>query len=61
MGLSLETISQSLEVGRSIKLQSNCAHHSVTWVANEIELDQILEYTTAVQFLVADRGQLTHP
>jgi hypothetical protein len=56
-GLSLETVADSLATGRSIKLNSDCAYHSVTWVANEIERNQIQEYTAAVQFFVAGRGQ----
>jgi hypothetical protein len=54
VGLVLETISDRLATGRSIKLDCKCAHHSVTWVANEIERNQIREYTAAVQFFVAD-------
>jgi hypothetical protein len=50
VGLELETISDRLATGRSIKLDCNCAHHSVTWVANEVERSQIREYTAAVQF-----------
>jgi hypothetical protein len=57
--LSFETISHSLATGRSIKLYSNCAHHSVTWVANEIERSQIREYTAAAQFFVPGNGQRT--
>jgi hypothetical protein len=57
VGLELETISERLATGRSIKLDCNCAHHSVTWVANEVERSQIREYTAAVQFFVAGKGQ----
>jgi hypothetical protein len=59
VGLSLETISDCLAAGRSIKLHSDCAHHRVTWVANEIERSQIREYTAAVQYFVAGKGQRT--
>ena len=59
VGLELETISDRLATGRSIKLDCNCAHHSVTWVANEIERSQILEYTAAVQYFVAEKRQRT--
>jgi hypothetical protein len=59
VGLGLETISHSLATGRSIKLYCDCAHHSVMWVANEIERSQIREYTAAVQLFVAERGQRT--
>ena len=59
VGLSLETISDSLAAGRSIKLHCDCTHHRVTWVANEIERSQIREYTAAVQFFMAGKGQRT--
>ena len=49
VGLGLKTIWDRLATGRSIKLYCNCAHHSVTWVANEIERGQIREYTAAVR------------
>jgi hypothetical protein len=57
VGLGLETIWDRLATGRSIKLNCNCAHHSVTWVANEIERGQIREYTVAVQLSVAEKAQ----
>jgi hypothetical protein len=57
VGLGLDTTSDRLATDRSIKLYCNCAHHSVTWVANEIERDQIREYTAAVQFYVAEKWQ----
>jgi hypothetical protein len=57
VGLGLETIWDRLATGRSIKLNCNCAHHSVTWVANEIERGQIREYTAAVQLSVAEKAQ----
>jgi hypothetical protein len=57
IGLGLDTISDRLATDRSIKLYCNCPHHSVTWVANEIERDQIREYTEAVQFFVAEAGR----
>jgi hypothetical protein len=57
VGLSIDAISDSLATGRSIKLDCNCAHHSVTWVANEIERGQIREYAAAVEFCVAEQGQ----
>ena len=59
VGLGLETISERLATGRSIKLDCNCAHHSVTWVANEIERGQIREYTAEVQHFVAEKRQRT--
>ena len=59
VGLGLETISDRLATGRSIKLYCECAHHSVTWVANEVERSQIREYTAAVQFFLAEKGQGT--
>ena len=57
VGLALEPTWDCLATGRSIKLFCNCAHHSVTWVANEIERDQIREYTEAVQFFVVEAGR----
>ena len=57
LGLELETISDRLATGRSIKLDCNCAHHSLTWVANEVERAQIREYTAAMQFFIAEKGQ----
>ena len=59
VGLALETISDRLATGRSIKLYCDCAHHSVTWVANEVERSQIREYTAAVQFFVAGIAKRT--
>ena len=59
VGLGLETISDRLATGRSIKLYCECAHHSVTWVANEMERAQIREYTAAVQFFMTEKGQRT--
>ena len=59
VGLGLETISERLATGRSIKLDCNCAHHSVTWVANEVERSQIREYAAAVKPFVAEKGQRT--
>ena len=59
VGLGLETISDRLATGRSIKLDCNCTHHSVTWIANEIERAQIREYAAAVQFFVAEKGRRT--
>ena len=49
VGLGLETTSDRLATGGKIKLYCNCAHHSVTWVANKIERSQIREYTAAVR------------
>jgi hypothetical protein len=59
VGLSVEAIWYSLATGRSIKLDCNCAHHSVTWVANEIERGQIREYTAAVQHFVPEKRHRT--
>jgi hypothetical protein len=59
VGLGLETISDRLATDRSIKLYCECAHHSVTWVANEIERAQIREYTAAVKFFMAEKWQGT--
>ncbi len=57
VGLALETIWDRLATGRSIKLDCNCAHHSVSWVANEIERGQIREYTAAAHLSMAARGR----
>jgi hypothetical protein len=57
VGLALEPTWDCLATGRSIKLFCSCAHHSVTWVANEIERGQIREYTAAVQICGAEKGQ----
>jgi hypothetical protein len=35
---------------RQLTLSSICAYHRVMWVANEIERDQIREYTEALHF-----------
>ena len=59
VGLALEPTWDCLATGRSIKLFCNCAHHSVTWVANEVERGQIREYTAAVQLSGAEQGQRT--
>ena len=57
--LELETISDRLATGRSIKLDCNCARHSLTWVANEVERAQIREYTAAMEFFMAEKEQRT--
>jgi hypothetical protein len=59
VGLALEPTWDCLATGRSIKLFCNCAHHSVTWVANEIERGQIREYTAAAQLSGVEKGQRT--
>jgi hypothetical protein len=59
VGLALEPTWDCLATGRSIKLFCNCAHHTVTWVANEIERGQIREYTAAVQLSGTEKGQRT--
>jgi hypothetical protein len=43
-----DTIVNLLETERRLKLTSECAYHRVTWVANEIERDQIQEYAAAL-------------
>ena len=55
--LELEAISDRLATGRSIKLDCNCARHSLTWVANEVERAQIREYTAAMEFFMAENEQ----
>jgi hypothetical protein len=59
LGLELETISDRLATGRSIKLDCNCARHTLTWVANEVERAQIREYMAAMQLFIAEQGQRT--
>ena len=46
----LDAIVHLLETERRLKLTSECAYHRVTWVATEIERNQIQEYAAAVQF-----------
>jgi hypothetical protein len=47
---SFDTIVSTLATERRLKLSSDCAHHRVMWVANDIERDQIREYAAAVHF-----------
>ncbi|HWX80481.1 MAG TPA: hypothetical protein VNZ02_10335 [Steroidobacteraceae bacterium] len=44
----LDTIERTVAAERPLMLFSNCAHHRVMWLANEIERDQILEYAAAL-------------
>ena len=53
----LDTIVNLLETERRLKLTSECAYHRVTWVANEIERNQIQEYATALQFAMSEQMQ----
>lgn len=46
--LSADAILQSLATDRPLKLYAKCDHHAIAWVANEIERNQIREYTDAV-------------
>lgn len=52
--LSVDTILQSLATGRPLKLYAKCDHHAVAWVANEIERNQIREYTDAVHWSLSE-------
>ena len=45
---TLAMIVNALATERQLILSSTCAYHRVMWLANEIELDQILEYAAAV-------------
>lgn len=38
------TIVRALATKRELKFSSSCAHHQVTWVANQVEREQIREY-----------------
>jgi hypothetical protein len=40
----------ALATERRLTLSSNCAHHRVMWVANEIERGQIREYAETLHF-----------
>jgi hypothetical protein len=53
---SLDTIVDALATERRLKLSSECAYHRVTWVANEIERNQIREYA-ALQFAMSEQLQ----
>jgi len=48
MASRLDTIVDLLETERRLKLSSECAHHRLMWVANEIERNQIQEYAAAL-------------
>ena len=43
-------IVDALATERQLTLSSICAYHRVMWVANEIERNQIREYTEALHF-----------
>ena len=43
-------IVHALATERQLTLSSTCAYHRVMWVANEIERNQIREYTEALHF-----------
>ncbi len=48
VGITLDTILQTLASDRPIKLHANCAYHRVVWVASDIERRQIRDYTAEV-------------
>jgi hypothetical protein len=54
---SVDTIIDTLATERRLKLSSECADHRVTWVANEIERNQIREYAAALQFAISEQLQ----
>lgn len=43
-------IVNALATERQLTLSSICAHHSVRWIANEIERNQIREYAETLHF-----------
>jgi hypothetical protein len=47
----------ALAAERRLTLSSICAHHRVMWVANEIERNQVREYTEAVHFSQAKQSR----
>lgn len=49
---SLDTIVYLLESEPRFRLTSECAHHRVTWIANEIERNQIEEYAAVLRFVI---------
>jgi hypothetical protein len=53
----LDTIVNLLETERRLKLTSECAYHRVTWIANEIERNQIQEYAAALQLAMSEQMQ----
>jgi len=46
---SRDAIEKTVAAERPLMLFSNCAHHRVMWLANEIERDQIREYAAALR------------
>jgi len=46
----LDTIEKTVATRLPLVLRSNCAHHRVMWIANEIERDQIRQYAAALHF-----------
>lgn len=51
-------IVNALSAERQLTLSSICTHHRVTWVANEIEREQIREYAETLHF---SRGKKSRP
>jgi hypothetical protein len=48
---SRHMIVNALDTEQKLRLSSVCAHHRVMWVANEIERNQVREYTEMLHFL----------
>lgn len=55
--LSVDTILRSLATDRPLKLYAKCDRHAIAWVANEIERNQIREYTDAVHSSLSERSK----
>jgi hypothetical protein len=53
----LDTVVDALVTGGRLKLSSECAHHRVTWVADEIERNQIRECAVALRFALSEQLQ----
>jgi hypothetical protein len=54
--LSVDTVLQSLATDRPLKLYAKCDRHAIAWVANEIERNQIREYTDAVHLSLSEKS-----
>jgi hypothetical protein len=54
--LSMDTILQSLATDLPLKLYAQCDRHAITWVANEVERNQIREYADAVHLSLSEKS-----
>lgn len=50
----------ALVTERRLTLSSTCAHHRVMWVANDIERDQIREYTETLHLSRSNPSRSCH-